>query len=174
MTISNSGCRYEKNRLFTKNLSSQHGRGLHQRGLGCPPHSCGGSPESICAVAVTAEVFPSSRRPPQPARFPQAGHGRRCDRPGTQEKLKAIAPTLNIMVCRTQDKFRQKSWTRTIVYGDLSREEFLAASQLRWIQYAAAGVESILYPELVNSRVVLTNMQRMYSPTISESALVCS
>ena len=51
----------------------------------------------------------------------------------------------------------------------VSREDFLAARQLRWIQYSAAGVESILYPELVESPVVLTNMQRMFSPTISEN-----
>jgi phosphoglycerate dehydrogenase-like enzyme len=53
----------------------------------------------------------------------------------------------------------------------VSREEFLAARQLRWVQYPAAGVEAILYPELVESPVVLTNMQRMYSPTISETTI---
>src|SRR6266853_1917693 len=46
-----------------------------------------------------------------------------------------------------------------------------AAKQLRWIQWGAAGVESILWPELVDSPIVLTNMQRIYSPVISESAI---
>src|SRR5207247_5774479 len=55
--------------------------------------------------------------------------------------------------------------------GGLSREDFAAARQLKWIQYTAAGVEEIMWPELVESPVVLTNMQRMYSPTISESVI---
>lgn len=59
------------------------------------------------------------------------------------EKLKAIAPTLNIMACRTPEPFRQEVSNAHIVFGSLSREDFLAAEQLRWIQFLAAGVESI-------------------------------
>jgi phosphoglycerate dehydrogenase-like enzyme len=58
-----------------------------------------------------------------------------------------------------------------IIYGGFSREDFRAAKQLRWIQYTAAGVEGILTPELVESPVVLTNMQRIYAPAISETAI---
>ena len=58
-----------------------------------------------------------------------------------------------------------------MILGNFSREDLQAARQLRWIQYTAAGVEHILYPELVDSPIVLTNMQRIYSPTISETAI---
>jgi phosphoglycerate dehydrogenase-like enzyme len=56
-----------------------------------------------------------------------------------------------------------------VIYGGISPQDFAAARKLRWIQYPAAGVEHILFPELIDSPVVLTNMQRMYSPTISET-----
>jgi phosphoglycerate dehydrogenase-like enzyme len=88
-----------------------------------------------------------------------------------REKLQVYAPSLEIRPCRTQDEFHQEITDAHVVYGGLSREDFLAARQLRWIQFMAAGVESILYPELLDSPVVLTNMQRMYSPTISESVI---
>jgi len=88
-----------------------------------------------------------------------------------REKLQAYAPNLEIRPCHTQDEYHREITDAHIVFGGLSREDFLAARQLRWIQFMAAGVESILYPELVESPVVLTNMQRMYSPTISETVI---
>jgi len=58
-----------------------------------------------------------------------------------------------------------------IIYGVFTREEYRAARKLRWIQYRAAGIDELLYPELVNSPVILTNMQRTHSPSISETAI---
>jgi phosphoglycerate dehydrogenase-like enzyme len=88
-----------------------------------------------------------------------------------QEKLRAYAPNLDLTLCRNQDQFRSEVASTHVIFGVFSREDFQAARQLRWIQYPAAGVEHILYPELVDSPIVLTNMQRMFSPTISETAI---
>ena len=87
------------------------------------------------------------------------------------DQLLAYAPNLEIKVCDNHEEFHREVADAHIVFGEISREDFLAARQLRWIQYPAAGVEEILYPELVDSPVVLTNMQRMYSPTISETVI---
>ena len=89
----------------------------------------------------------------------------------SQEKLRAYAPNLDLHPCRNQEEFRHEVADAHIIFGEFSREDLQAARQLRWIQYTAAGVEHILYPELVAGPVVLTNMQRMYSPTISETAI---
>jgi phosphoglycerate dehydrogenase-like enzyme len=88
-----------------------------------------------------------------------------------EEKLQAYAPTLEIKICRSKEEFHQEAADAHIIFGGFTREDFLAARQLRWIQFTATGVESILYPELVESPVVLTNMQRKYSPSISEAAI---
>jgi len=88
-----------------------------------------------------------------------------------QEKLQAYAPNLEIKKCRSKEEFRQEVADANIVFGGLSREDFRAARKLRWVQYSAAGVDEVLYPEFVESSVVLTNMQRMFSPTISESVI---
>ncbi len=88
-----------------------------------------------------------------------------------REKLQAYAPNLEIKTCGSKEDFHHEVADSHIIFGDCSREDFLAARQLRWIQYPAAGVEGVLYPELVGSPVVLTNMQRMFSPTISESVI---
>jgi phosphoglycerate dehydrogenase-like enzyme len=88
-----------------------------------------------------------------------------------QEKLHAYAPALDLTLCRTEEQYLKEVADANVIYGGFSREHLRAARQLRWIQWPAAGVESILYPELVNSPIVLSNMQRMYSPTISETAI---
>jgi len=88
-----------------------------------------------------------------------------------QEKLRAYAPNLDLTLCRNQEQFRSEVADAHVIFGDFSRDDLQAARHLRWIQYTAAGVEHILYPELVDSPIVLTNMQRMYSPTISETAM---
>jgi len=90
---------------------------------------------------------------------------------GYQEKLHAYASNLDLTLCREEDQFRKEVADAHVIYGWFSREHLQTARQLRWIQWPAAGVESILYPELVDSPIVLTNMQRMYSPTISETAI---
>jgi len=89
----------------------------------------------------------------------------------SQEKLRAYAPNLDLHPCRNQEEFRREVADAHIIFGEFSREDLQAARQLRWIQYTAAGVEHLLYPELVAGPVVLTNMQRMFSPTISETAI---
>ncbi len=94
--------------------------------------------------------------------------------PAYRAKMQTYAPNLVIKTCRSQEEFHQEAADAHIifpVYGAFTREDFLAARQLRWIQFSATGVESILFPELVESPVVLTNMQRMFSPTISETAI---
>ena len=88
-----------------------------------------------------------------------------------QQKLAAYASNFALQQCRNQEEFRTELADAHVIFGDFSREDLQAARQLRWIQYPAAGVEHVLYPELVESPIVLTNMQRMYSPTISETAI---
>jgi phosphoglycerate dehydrogenase-like enzyme len=43
-----------------------------------------------------------------------------------------------------------------------------SAGALKWIQAASAGVDALLFPELVESHVVLTNARRVFDEAISE------
>ncbi len=51
------------------------------------------------------------------------------------------------------------------------RAAFGAARRLRWIQTALAGVEDVLFPELVESGVILTNGTGLHSTSIPEHTL---
>ena len=54
------------------------------------------------------------------------------------------------------------------IIGNPSLELFHAAKELEWIQITSAGVKPYLYPDLVNSDVVMTNAQIMSSDAIAD------
>jgi phosphoglycerate dehydrogenase-like enzyme len=55
--------------------------------------------------------------------------------------------------------------------GFFSREMFLAARRLKWIQTMGAGVERFLFPEVVRSNVVITNASGVHPIPISEHVI---
>ncbi|MFX1352102.1 MAG: NAD(P)-dependent oxidoreductase, partial [Promethearchaeota archaeon] len=55
--------------------------------------------------------------------------------------------------------------------GTFSREMFLAAKKLKWIQALGAGVERFLIPEIVKSRVIITSASGIHPIPVSEHAL---
>ncbi len=88
-----------------------------------------------------------------------------------EQKIRGLSSSLEIKLCRSEDEFHREIADAHVIYGNFSRKDLVAGKQLKWIQYTAAGVENILWPELVESPIVLTNMQRIYAPAISESVI---
>ena len=54
--------------------------------------------------------------------------------------------------------------------GSIRPEHFRAATRLRWVQLTSAGAEGVLFPELVNSDVVLCNAKNVFGPQIADHA----
>lgn len=55
---------------------------------------------------------------------------------------------------------------------ELVRHIFLAAPRLRWVHSRNAGVDNMLFPELVESPIPLTNGSGVFSPSLGEFALL--
>jgi phosphoglycerate dehydrogenase-like enzyme len=53
----------------------------------------------------------------------------------------------------------------------LLRDVFLMSHRLRWVHSRSAGLEQTLFPELVESEVILTNGSGVFSPSLGEFAL---
>ena len=51
------------------------------------------------------------------------------------------------------------------------RTNFASAARLRWIQLTAAGVGGVLFPELVESPVIVTNARGLHAVSMAEHAL---
>ena len=54
---------------------------------------------------------------------------------------------------------------------DLLKAAFLAGRNVRWIHSRSAGLDRLLFPELVQSPVLLTNGSGVFSPSLGEFAL---
>ena len=82
-----------------------------------------------------------------------------------REKLLQISPQVHL---EEDDQAIDKvnAW-----YGGISREQFMEATNLGWVQSPSAGVEHYLFPEFVKSDVLLTNAKGCYGPAISEHTL---
>jgi len=87
------------------------------------------------------------------------------------ERIRALSPAIDLKPHLSRDALLREIADAHVLYGHFTREEYDAAKRLRWIQWSAAGVEEIMWPDLIESPIVLTNMQRYFAPVISETAI---
>lgn len=86
--------------------------------------------------------------------------------------LRAAAPRAELVVCPTPQEALAQVADADATYGLISPELIRAGKKLRWIQMPSAGVEHVVtIPELLNSRITLTNMQGIYAPEIADQAI---
>jgi phosphoglycerate dehydrogenase-like enzyme len=61
--------------------------------------------------------------------------------------------------------------TDVFIGWSLRAPQFVAAKKLRWIHSPAAAVHQLMFPELVESSVVLTNSTGIHGPVVAEHAI---
>ena len=120
---------------------------------------------SIGALARDTAGAAETSAPPRP-RLPLRifAEGRLKD--ANAARIAAISPQIALL--RDRKQWADELPTIDVIFGSISRDDFPKAKMLRWVQTGSAGVESICYPELVSSDVVLTNAKGSYAPAIAE------
>jgi phosphoglycerate dehydrogenase-like enzyme/glyoxylase-like metal-dependent hydrolase (beta-lactamase superfamily II) len=86
-------------------------------------------------------------------------------------ELKRIAPDVLFVPAKDSNEAARAATHADAVLGYCSTDIVRAGKRLRWIQVGHAGVEKDLVPELVNSDIVLTNLQRLHGPNVADQAL---
>lgn len=61
--------------------------------------------------------------------------------------------------------------TDIFIGSSLRREQFRFARKLKWLHSTAAGVSQLMYPELRDSGIVLTNPSGIFSPPMAEHTM---
>jgi len=87
------------------------------------------------------------------------------------ELIRSRGPNVQLTIPTNAGELNSLLAEADVVFGALNAEMFAKAKRLRWLQATEAGMETVLFPELVKSDVVVTNMARMFAPAISESAI---
>jgi phosphoglycerate dehydrogenase-like enzyme len=88
------------------------------------------------------------------------------------QKLRQDFPGLQIVRFSTRDGQEEELDDAGIIFTwTLKPEQFERATQLRWIHCPAAAVHPLMFPQLVNSGVVLTNGRNVHGPVVAEHVL---
>jgi phosphoglycerate dehydrogenase-like enzyme len=90
------------------------------------------------------------------------------------EEVKQITSqgkNVELILPKTVDEINKALPEVDVVFGALNAQMFGKAKNLRWLQATEAGMDRLLFPELLKSNVVVTNMARMFAPAISETAI---
>jgi len=91
--------------------------------------------------------------------------------PAEVKQIAAQGKDVQITLPKDADELNKVLPEADVVFGSLNAEWFAKAKNLRWFQATEAGMERILFPELIKSNVVVTNMARMFAPAITETAI---
>src|SRR5208337_2724702 len=95
------------------------------------------------------------------------------DLPGVfVEKIRGVSPNLEVLQSEDKEEALHLIEGADILFaGFFSKELFFAARRLKWIQAWGAGVDGLLLPEVVKSRVIVTNAGGVHPTPISEHVL---
>jgi phosphoglycerate dehydrogenase-like enzyme len=90
--------------------------------------------------------------------------------------LAQLPPETNIAVGNSAEAFERLSADATVIFswsaaGDLLRDVFAMCPKVRWVHSRSAGLDTALFPALVDSPVPLTNGRGVFSQSLGEFAL---
>lgn len=88
------------------------------------------------------------------------------------ERLRKEFPQFEVVRMTTYDGIEKELAGADIAFTfSLRPEQFKQAKNLRWIHSPAAAVHQFLFPELVDSDVILTNARDVHGPVVAEHVI---
>jgi cyclase len=90
--------------------------------------------------------------------------------PARLAELKRVAPEVEFITARDEEEAAKVVEDADAVVGFCTPDIIKAGKNLRWVHVNLAGVEKSLCPELVTSKAVLTNAQRIHGPNVADQA----
>jgi len=88
------------------------------------------------------------------------------------EQLRSEFPALQVVQLNSYENVEQEIVEAEIMFGiSLRPEQFLAARKLRWIHSQSAAVNELMFPELMDSDVIITNARDVHGPVVAEQVI---
>ncbi len=119
---------------------------------------------------VVAQIYPEAQNAPTNAPIRIV-----TNQQLTPEEVASVtrhAPKIEVVQVRSREELYAQIETADVFFGAVDRQALKLGARLKWIQHPAAGIENITnISELANSKILVTNMQRVYAPVISETAI---
>jgi phosphoglycerate dehydrogenase-like enzyme len=93
--------------------------------------------------------------------------------------LKKLPPGVRVVVGSTAAEFAQAAPEAAAIFswsiaGDVLQQVWRMCPKVRWVHSRSAGLDAVLFPELVASPVPLTNGRGVFSPSLGEFFLTAA
>src|SRR5207237_4899199 len=89
-----------------------------------------------------------------------------------EQRLTRDFPELKIVWLPNYERVTEEIGDTDIFLGwSLRPEQFAKAKKLRWIHSTAAAVHQLMSPELIASKVMVTNAREVHGPVVAEHAI---
>jgi phosphoglycerate dehydrogenase-like enzyme len=89
-----------------------------------------------------------------------------------RERLQQEFPKHKFVQLETYDRVPEEIPDANVFIGwSLRPQQFVAVKKLRWIHSPAAAVHQLMFPELIESDVILTNSTGIHGPVVAEHAI---
>jgi phosphoglycerate dehydrogenase-like enzyme len=93
-------------------------------------------------------------------------------KPTLAEAIRDRWPQMRVVYLANYDTLAKELPDAHIFVGaSLRPEQFAHAKQLKWVHSTAAGISQLMYPELRNSGVIVTNPSGIFSPPMAEHTM---
>lgn len=88
------------------------------------------------------------------------------------EKCKSYVQGHEFVICEDIDSIKKEIVDTDVMIGwRITPEVFECAKNLKWIQFGSAGVDHTLFPELVNSSVIITTLGGINETCVAEHVI---
>ncbi len=87
-----------------------------------------------------------------------------------QQQIEAVSDAIQIVKPQNSEETACEIADTDIVFGGFNRSLFENAKHLKWVQVWAAGVDGILFPEFVDSDVILTSAKGFVGTHLADQA----
>lgn len=85
-----------------------------------------------------------------------------------RQQIQSVCPDLVIVEPKDEAARLKEMADTDILFGGFNRSLFDAAQQLKWVQVLGAGVDGLLFPEFVESDVVLLSAKGYVGPHLAD------
>ena len=85
-----------------------------------------------------------------------------------RQRIQSVSPDLDIVEPRDGAARLAEIRDTDVVFGDFNRPLFDAAEKLKWVQVLGAGVDGLLFPEFVESDIVLASAKGYVGPHLAD------
>jgi phosphoglycerate dehydrogenase-like enzyme len=84
------------------------------------------------------------------------------------DRIRKVSPRLDVRYAPEVSDAEQYFSSAEVLFGDIDRDQFIKMPNLRWIQISTVGAEKFLFPELMQSPVVLCCAKGMHKFQMTE------